>query len=168
MRMNQEVGHRYPAFAGATGQVLLAFISPSDLDAYLASVTLESVTAATYTEVGAIEEILGLIRAAGIGVSRGQRVAESVAISAPVFAEGGRLATALTISGIASRWDRERMLEAAVAVKEAAEEISRQLGYLPPPGAPRASDLAQPESQPAQSIGRLFDDVWDRGAVSSA
>jgi DNA-binding IclR family transcriptional regulator len=167
MRMNQEVGRRYPAFAGATGQVLLAFIPRTELDAYLGSVGLEAVTAATYTEVGAIEEILGLIRAAGVGVSRGQRVAESVAIAAPVIAEGGRLAAALTISGLASRWDRERSLEAAAAVKGAAEEVSRQLGYLPSPGSPRASDLAQPASEPARAFGRLFDAAWGRGVVTA-
>jgi DNA-binding IclR family transcriptional regulator len=165
MRMNQELGRRYPAFAGATGQILLAHIPEADLEAYLGRVSLEPLTAATYTDVAELREVLDLIRAAGVGLSRGQRVAEAIAIAAPILAEGGRLAAALTISGIASRWDRERILEAAVAVKEAAEGISRQLGHVPPPGAPRAADLTRPESEPARSLALQADRLAERGAV---
>jgi DNA-binding IclR family transcriptional regulator len=165
MRMNQELGRRYPAFAGATGQVLLAHTPESDLEAYLRRVNLEELTAATYTDVDELREILDLIRTAGVGISRGQRVAEAIAIAAPVFAEDGRLVAALTISGLASRWDHDRLFEAAIAVKEAADEVSRQLGYVAPSTAPRAADLAQPDSKPAQSLERLCDDVWERGVV---
>lgn len=166
MRMNQELGRRYPAFAGATGQILLAHIPEADLESYLDRVALEPLTAATYTDVAELREVLDLIRAAGVGLSRGQRVAEAIAIAAPIFAEGGRLAAALTISGVASRWDRDRILEAAVAVKEAAEWISRQLGQVPPPEAPRAADLARPESEPARNLAQLADRLTDRGAVA--
>jgi DNA-binding IclR family transcriptional regulator len=168
MRMNQELGRRYPAFAGATGQVLLAHTPEDQLDAYLGRINLEALTPATHVEVEALQETLRLIRAAGVGVSRGQRVAEAIAISAPVFAEGGRLAAAMTVSGVASRWDREHLAEAGVAVKEAAEEVSRQLGYTAPAGAPRASDLNDPQSEPGQSFERLCDEVWDRGAIRQA
>ena len=58
----------------------------------------------------------------------GERVPDAVAISAPVFDAGGRVVAALTIGGIASRYERERLVADASAVMRVAATISAELG----------------------------------------
>jgi DNA-binding IclR family transcriptional regulator len=160
MRMNQELGRRYPAYAGATGQVLLAHEEPARLAVYLRGLRIKPLTGATVGTVKELRAVLDRIKRAGVAVSLGQRVPEAVAISAPIFDRSGRLCYALTISGVASRWDRERVLLAGQVVKEAAELISRESGYRLDADEPSAADLKDPGSEPYalldESCGRIF------------
>lgn len=163
MRMNQEVGRHYEAHAGATGQVLLANLPEPEFQEYPGARDLTALTGATYTKKKQLRNILDLTRKAGVGVSRGQRVPGAVAISAPVFTASGQTVAALTISGVAVRWDRARLIEAAVAVRDAAETASARLGG-PAAIAGRGSlvDLRNEESEAFQSLLRLIDDSWPR------
>ncbi len=160
MRMNQEIGRRYPAYAGATGQVLLAHLSPEDLTGYLAGARLERLTENTVRSVEELRLALERVRHAGVGISRGQRVAEAVAVSAPVFDGAGTLAGALTISGVASRWDTDRTFIAAQAVKAAAETISRDIGAHPAADGPSADALKDPASRPYALLSQLCEEAW--------
>src|SRR5262245_33629602 len=81
MRMNQEVGRRYPAYAGATGRVLLAHLEPAMLRTYLAGIRLEALTNRTIISVEELRLALDQVRRAGVAVSRGERVPEAIAIS---------------------------------------------------------------------------------------
>jgi IclR family transcriptional regulator, acetate operon repressor len=160
MRMTQEVGRRYPAYAGATGKVLLAWLDAVALTAYLGNVRPEPLTSATVTSVEALRLDLGRIRRIGAAVSRGERVAGSIAVSAPVFDAHGRCAAALTISGVASRWCRDRMFIAGQAVGAAAEAVSMELGYRAVPAGPRAADLKDPASEPYRLLSGMCDELW--------
>jgi DNA-binding IclR family transcriptional regulator len=143
MRMNQEVGKRYAAHAGATGKVLLAHLPEDELDALLAVPELESLTEATTTDPGELRADLRRIAEEGVGVTMGERVPEAVAISAPVFDADGQAVAALTISGVASRYPAERVHQDARAVRRYANAISGDLGPEPrrrsATGAPRAA-----------------------------
>ena len=114
--MTQEVGRRYPAYAGATGKVLLAHLDMESLTQYLAGVHLERLTEAIVTSVKKLRQDLTQIRRIGVAVSLGERVREAIAVTAPIFGNDGRVHCALTISGLASRFDRDRVLLAAQAV----------------------------------------------------
>lgn len=131
MRMNQEVGRRYPAHAGATGKVLLAHLPQDELEVLLDDAPLERLTQATITDRGELLADLRRIAEAGVGVSMGERVPEAVAISAPVFDADGRAVAALTISGVASRYEPERVDEDSAAVRRYADAISADLGREP-------------------------------------
>jgi DNA-binding IclR family transcriptional regulator len=131
MRMNQVVGRQYPAHAGATGKVLLATLPADQLEALLEDAELERLTPDTTTDRDRLAAELKLIATAGVGVSLGERVPDAVAISAPVFDPDGRAVAALTISGIASRYPRERLIADALRVREVAQVISVDLGHAP-------------------------------------
>jgi DNA-binding IclR family transcriptional regulator len=131
MRMNQEVGKRYAAHAGATAKVLLAHLPDSELDALLAESSLEALTANTITDESELRAHLRRIAEAGVGVTMGERVPEAVAISAPVFDADGRAIAALTISGVASRYEPARIEQDSAAVRRHAEAISADLGREP-------------------------------------
>jgi DNA-binding IclR family transcriptional regulator len=160
MRMNQELGRRYPAYAGATGQVLLAHEDPERLAEYLGGLRIKALTATTVSSVKTLRHELERIRRAGLGISLGQRVPEALAIAAPIFDRDGGLCYALTISGVASRWDRERTMAGARAVKASAEALSRESGYRPPDDAPVAADLEKPRSEPATVLREFCDELW--------
>jgi DNA-binding IclR family transcriptional regulator len=160
MRMNQELGRRYPAYAGATGQVLLAHEDPDLLATYLKGLKIEPLTRATTKSARALRTRLDRIKKAGVGISLGQRVPEALAIAAPVFDRDGHLCYAITISGVASRWDAKRTLLAAAVLKSAAEAVSRDAGYQPGADAPTAADLENSKSD-AYGIAREFcDEIW--------
>src|SRR5262245_642609 len=72
MRMNQEVGRRYPAHAGATGKVLLAHLSDDARDELLPSGSLERLTPATVTSRRALLGELERVRQAGVAVTLGE------------------------------------------------------------------------------------------------
>lgn len=131
MRMNQEVGKRYPAHAGATGKVLLANLPPGELEGLLGDSELEQLTSSTVTDRSKLDADLRRILKSGIEVSHGERVPDAVAISAPVFDAGGRAVAALTISGVASRYQADRVDEDSRAVRDAAEAVSLELGWDP-------------------------------------
>lgn len=159
MRMNQEIGRAYPAYAGASGQVLLAHLGPDALSDYLRGVKVEALTARTVQGAEELRRKLDRIRRSGVAVSVGQRVPDAIAISAPIVDGRGRT-WALTVSGVASRWDGDRMFSAAQAVKEAAEAISRDLGFHPLAGDPTAAGLKEPGSDAHQALVRLCDEAW--------
>ena len=145
IRMNQEVGRRYPAYAGGTGKVLLAYLSPDELAAYLSRVRFDSLTPRTVTSATALKRQLDEIREVGVSVTAGERVPEGVALAAPIFSSAGRIEAALTISGVASRATVEQAVEDAALVRVAADEISSALGASPP--APHGRTLQDKKSE---------------------
>ena len=153
MRMNQEVGKRYPAHAGATGKVLLAQLPAEELDALLGQMPLERLTPATVSERESLRAELEPIVAAGVGVTIGERVPEAVAISAPVTGPGGEGLAALTISGISSRYERDRLVAEAGIVHEAASAISAEAG-----GERRSA----PDADGRAALERMCDAAWGR------
>jgi DNA-binding IclR family transcriptional regulator len=153
MRMNQEVGRRYPAHAGATAKALVAHLPREERDALLERLELEQLTEVTTTDRETLEAELDEVAAVGVAVTLGERVREAVAISAPVHDAEGRVVAALTISGIASRYEPERLVADAVAVRRVAELISAELGGSRGNGADPAGD---------QALERLCRSAWDR------
>jgi DNA-binding IclR family transcriptional regulator len=97
----------------------------------LGDAELERLTSDTTTDRSTLESDLRRIADAGVAVTHGERVPDAVAISAPVFDASGRAAAALTISGVASRYEPERVEEDSAAVKRYAEAISTDLGREP-------------------------------------
>ncbi len=156
MRMNQEVGRRYPAHAGATAKALVAHLPEDERAALLDRLELEPLTAATVTDRAALEADLAEVAEAGVAVTLGERVPDAVAISAPVFDAGGRVAAALTISGIASRYERERLIADALAVRRAAALISSELGGSRANGGEPAGD------EDRARLERMCERAWDR------
>jgi DNA-binding IclR family transcriptional regulator len=129
--MNQELGASYPAYAGATGKLLLAHLEPAELDRYLTRVALQPLTARTVVEPERLREELAVIRRLGVSVSRGERVDDAVAISAPLRDRSGRVIAAVTVSGVASRFGHDELVATVRATLDCAEAIAHELGWVP-------------------------------------
>jgi DNA-binding IclR family transcriptional regulator len=166
IRMNQEVGRRYPVHAGATGKVLLAHLPDEERAQLLDRLELTRLTRRTMANRAKIDAELRRIADLGVGVTLGERVPDAVAISAPVFEAGGRVVAALTIGGIASRYQRDGLVADALAVTGVAAAISAELGHREPPERIEAREqLADPDSERRHALERMCEAAWNgRGA----
>jgi DNA-binding IclR family transcriptional regulator len=81
--------------------------------------------------VGASEEFLArfaAIAADGYEISRGDRWSDVNAVAAPVRDQSGRTVAAIAVSAAASRFQDPQLELAALAVRETARSVSRDLG----------------------------------------
>lgn len=165
LRMNQEVGRRYPAYAGGTGKVLLAYLPPQELGEYLSRVSLEALTPRTVTSATKLKRQLAEIRKVGVGVTAGERVPDGVALAAPIFSSPGRIEAALTISGVKSRATPKQTVEDAILVRAASDEISLALGAEPQ--APNGKTLGDKRSEARATLERVAEEVMGSAKVGA-
>ena len=168
MRMNQEIGRRYPAHAGATGKTLIANLPEDERRALLDRLELGRLTPKTTVSRGKLRAELRLIADLGVAVTIGERVADAVALSAPVFDAGGRGVAALTIGGIASRYERDALVAHALAVIEAAAGISAELGHRTGPEQVKTQEqLATEGSRARVALDEMCAEAWSAATSGS-
>ena len=161
IRMNQEVGRRYPAHAGATGKVLIANLPDDERRDLLGRLELDRLTDMTTVNRNALRTELKRISELGVAVTIGERVPDAVAISAPVFDAEGRVVAALTIGGIASRYERDALVAHALAVIEAAAAISAELGHRTGPEQIKTQEqLATEGSRARVALDEMCAEAW--------
>jgi IclR family transcriptional regulator, pca regulon regulatory protein len=103
------VGTRFPAYATSMGRVLLAGLPESELEAYLAKVRLDRLTARTVSSVAALRGELVKARAQGYALVNQELEDGLRAIAAPIRDRTGRVIAALNVSAHASRTSLEVM-----------------------------------------------------------
>jgi IclR family transcriptional regulator, pca regulon regulatory protein len=122
------VGTRFPAYATSMGRVLLAAMTPDELDSYLAEATLEPFTARTVTDPGRLREILRDVAKQGYAIVD-QELEEGLrAIAAPIHGANGAVIAAINVSAHASRVSMATMrAELLPALQETARRIEEDL-----------------------------------------
>ncbi|WP_433217298.1 IclR family transcriptional regulator domain-containing protein [Dactylosporangium sp. CS-047395] len=99
------VGTRFPAYATSMGRVLLAGLSPADLDAYLAAVKPEPLTPHTVATPADLRTAIERARDQGWALVD-QELEEGLrSVAAPIHDRTGRVVAALNLSTAASRRD---------------------------------------------------------------
>jgi IclR family pca regulon transcriptional regulator len=97
------VGTRFPAYATSMGRVLLAAMSPDELDRYLAEAEFEPFTARTVTDPVRLREIVAEVGKQGYAIVD-QELEEGLrAIAAPIHGAGDTVTAAINVSAHASR-----------------------------------------------------------------
>ncbi|OZI60457.1 IclR family transcriptional regulator [Bordetella genomosp. 11] len=130
VRAYSYVGGRAPAYAVATGKVLLAH-QPEGYIARYASV-LQAHTPKTLVAVDALEEEMRKIRRQGYAANRGEWRATVGGVAVAIFNSLAQPVAALGISGPLERLNAVRMRELAPVVAACAAEVSELMGYRPP------------------------------------
>ncbi|GAA1006009.1 IclR family transcriptional regulator [Acrocarpospora pleiomorpha] len=103
MRVTIAIGTRFPAHCTSMGRVLLAGLSPAELDAFLADNPLERLTPRTVTSPVALRSELDRVRAQGWAMVD-QELEEGLrSIAAPIRNRAGRAVAAVNLSSHASR-----------------------------------------------------------------
>lgn len=128
MTVSITIGTRFPAFATSMGRVLLAGLSPADLDAYLANVDLTRITGRTVATPDALRAELDRVRSDGFCIVD-QELEEGLrSLAAPIRDRNGAVVAAVNISTQASRYTTDAVHATLVpAAVETAAAISADL-----------------------------------------
>lgn len=138
MSSNLFVGSRLPSYCTSMGKVLLAHLSPSQLDEVLARVDIQRHTHKTVANEAALRSTFPAILEQGYAISDRELDLTLRSIAAPIHGPGGRVVAAINVSTFASRVPEEELEKTIIPrLLETAHTISNALGFRP--GARRQS-----------------------------
>jgi DNA-binding IclR family transcriptional regulator len=123
------VGRRTPLHCTSNGKVVLAWADEPDRERLLAG-PLESYTKHTVTDPDTLRRELESIRRRGYAQAVEELEEGLNAVAAPVRQADGRVIAALGVSGPAFRMHAVDVPRMGLLTAEAAQAVSRQLGYL--------------------------------------
>ena len=129
IHMSVQLGRLYPLHAGGSSKVILAMMGPDEIREYLDSQELVALTPITIQDRDRLVEELELIRQRGYALSLGERQQGAASVAAAVFQANGRVYGSISVCGPVSRLSVGKAEEYGRLVKEAAAEVSRQLGF---------------------------------------
>lgn len=124
-----EVGRRLPAHATGLGKMLLADLSPAELDAALGAGELERFTPSTITDRGQLAAHLAETRLRGYSIDLEERTEGLHCIAVPIRDHTRRTVAAISVSAPAFRFGPERKQQALAGLQDASRRISADLGY---------------------------------------
>ena len=127
---NIRVGSRLPAHASTMGRIILAHLPPEQVTRMYAQTKLQAVTAHTAVTLPQLRALLDKDREAGLAWSDEFFEAGISSVAAAVLDSPGAPGAALNITGqVASFAEETKRAQIGRAATEAAEEISRHLGW---------------------------------------
>jgi IclR family transcriptional regulator, pca regulon regulatory protein len=129
MSITLGVGTRLPAHATSMGRVLLAELPEADLDAFLATSSLERLTDFTVVHPASLRAIVAGVRADGYAMVDQELELGLRSVAAPIRDAEGRTVAAMNVSAAVSRVPLERLQDEFLpALLRTAEAISTALG----------------------------------------
>ncbi len=129
IRYAGQLGRRTPLHCTSTGKVLLTHMSPEQRQTIL-SQPLSAYTQHTIADPVRLRTALAEVCDQGYAISDEEFEEGLVAIAAPIWDRSGEVIAALSISGPTYRMDADTLEAFILPLTEAAQKISRQLGYL--------------------------------------
>ena len=130
-QMVDRTGAVRPGHATALGKVLLASLTPAQLERYLETNPLRPFTSKTITEREALLRELDEVRRKGLAFDDGEFDSEARCVAVPVRDFTGRVTGAIGMSGPMWRLSLQALQEKSKFVRQAAVELSAELGYQP-------------------------------------
>ncbi len=140
-QLTDRVGVMRPAHATALGKVLLAALTPDQLDRFLQNHELAALTPKTITEPELLRREIQEVARAGVAYDDGEFNTEVRCVAVPVHDFTGQVVGALGISGAIWRLSIPVLQKQTELVRAAARRLSAELGQPPEPGAGDATRL---------------------------
>ncbi len=125
-----KIGGRNPGHASAMGKVLLAGLSPEDLEEVLALGQLRRFTPTTITEVPKLLKELEKVRKQGFGIDNEESFPGIKCVAAPIKDSKGKVIAAISTTVPTQRMTKERIVELRKRVMETALLISNQIRHM--------------------------------------
>jgi DNA-binding IclR family transcriptional regulator len=130
LQLHNWVGQRIPLHATSNGKVLLSALSSIRFDELTAG-ELKRFTEQTITDVAVLRAQIEEVRRDGYAVAIDELEVGLTAIAAPIIGADGVAVGSISASGPGFRITRERVPEVAGQVVDAAQQVSRRLGWIP-------------------------------------
>lgn len=127
--MSSIIGYRLPAYASSSGKMFLAHMDRDELERYLATVQIKPLTPYTILDVRTLRNALEMVRRQGFSEDQQETEEGLVCVAAPVLGRSGRMLAAISLSGAASRINREKVT-LVTELKNAALQCSRCCGLV--------------------------------------
>jgi IclR family transcriptional regulator, pca regulon regulatory protein len=124
------VGTRFPAYAASMGRVLLAGLSPDELEKYLAEATFEAFTERTVTDPDRLRDILQEVGRQGYAIVDQELEDGLRAIAAPIHDSSGAVTAAINVSAHASRHTPDAMTKLLPELLRTAGHIESDLNAV--------------------------------------
>lgn len=123
------MGDHLPLYVGSPGKVILAYMPEANLAEVISRMPPEASVEWPTSDPEGFEAQLALVRERHYAISCGDGSRDGSSASAPVFNAAGEVVAALTVSGPTSRFEDDQANQHARLVKQAAAEVSMQMGY---------------------------------------
>ncbi|RXT05226.1 IclR family transcriptional regulator [Ammoniphilus sp. CFH 90114] len=130
IRLFTSVGKRSPLHLGSASKLLLAYMNNPQKEQLIENMEFVSMTPNSITSAERLKEELDKILQNGYSISDGEQTLETIGLSLPIKDHTGAVVASLTISGMKSRFNKERMPILLEETEKAADLISRDLGYI--------------------------------------
>ncbi len=141
LRMASTVGAIMPAHCTALGKSMLAFLPTAQVQEVLRTHGLPRRTANTITDPARLLAELAAVRARGYAIDNVENEEGIRCVGAPIIDHRGHVAGAVSVSGSVATITLERARrELGVRVREAAQQISRALGWTQPTARPTGGE----------------------------
>ncbi len=129
LRAASRPGFLAELYCSSTGKSLLAFLHYPRLEDIVGQTPLPKRTVHTLTTVAEIRREIELTRKRGYSLDDEEFHLGVRCLAAPVHSSDGKVVAAIGITAATVRFSKDRIPEMAVAVKAAAADLSRLLGY---------------------------------------
>jgi DNA-binding IclR family transcriptional regulator len=128
VRATSYAGSRAAYHSTACGKAILAFLEAPVREAIYEARGLPAVTDNTLTDRVKLEDELASIRIHGYAIDNEENEIEANCVAAPIWDGLGEVAGSISVSGLASRMNRVKLVELAALISREASAISRLLG----------------------------------------
>ncbi|HYJ67220.1 MAG TPA: IclR family transcriptional regulator [Nocardioidaceae bacterium] len=122
------VGQRIPLHATSNGKILLAWLSDAEVSSQVGR-SLRRYTPTTVTGIKDLRAELSSVRECGYAVAVDELEIGLAAVAAPIRGVHGDVLASLSVSGPTFRLDQRSIDVATDAVRAAAADVSRRLGW---------------------------------------
>jgi DNA-binding IclR family transcriptional regulator len=138
LRIFSRIGASVPLHCTAVGKVLLAYLPVDEQEQVLNQLALQRFTENTVGSIQELQTQLKRVQREGYAYDVEEHELHIRCIAAPVREYSGAVNAAFSVTGPAVRMSATRMKEIAQLLKEASENISRDMGYAEPRSGPIA------------------------------
>jgi DNA-binding IclR family transcriptional regulator len=128
MRVAHLIGARAPLHVTAVGKIFLLEDGPDLCKAYALRTRLDGLTRNTIRDLGTLAKELDRVRKAGFAFDNEEAETGVSCIGAGIRDDEGRLVAGLSVSAPANRLEKTW----GTRIREAADQISRAIGWTPP------------------------------------
>jgi DNA-binding IclR family transcriptional regulator len=143
--MRSRIGGIVPAYCTGLGKTLLAFKPQDEVEAWLSTQTLQTMTPQTITSARRLLKELRAIRERGYGLDEQEHEIGVRCIAAPICNHAGEVVAAISVAGPADRMPRPLVGSGmAAAIGVAARAISTELGAFSESGRQELYRAARP------------------------
>ena len=152
LRIQTDVGKRYPSHATALGKVLLSQLAPDEAARRLRGIELPQLTPRTITDYDELMRTLTKTRSQGFGVDWEEGMEGLRCVSVPIRNHVGVVA-AISTSVPVFRATTDQMVSAVILLADASTAISRRLGAIEED--PRVARLL---TMPLENLRALYEE----------